>query len=205
MSVINCIDKIKFKLSPILHSFYDSKIFCKSIQNNINNSTIIGSSIYFYTYDGDNTENDNVYSYEKAYIMCKYLLLQLNYLYDSGYAFTHLELNDILYINKKSFIISNFTNICKIDDSGNINIKYPIIKSKFSSPSILSIDTIPCNISCTSFYHSLALIVLYKMDLSIDNLYLIYNTQLYWILKKWIENKYKFGVPSIIPNTSLVR
>jgi len=199
------VDKIGnsiFKLSPILHSFYDSKIFCNSIQNNINNSTIIGDNIFFYTYDDTNSEN--VFSYERAYIVCESLIKQIKYLHNAGYSFIHLELNDILYINKKSSIIANFKNICKINkicngncngngndndndnDNFNITINYPIIKSKFSSPSILAIKTIPCHISYTSFYYSLALIILYKMDLSIEKLYLIHNTKLYWILKKWI-------------------
>ena len=94
--------------------------------------------------------------------------------------------NSILY-----FAYLNSYHIKKINNKGNIIFNSPFIMDCFCAPEILALSVIPAAVSYKCFYYSLGALVIHCLGLGLDSdsdfdsdLELIYDTKLYWLLKR---------------------
>jgi len=152
--------------------------------------------------------NEEKMNYNSIILMMSSLYKQQLYLEKRGFGFYAIDINDILLIDDKYFLYTN------IDSIMSMNIKerkyYFYFNKLFSrncfvSPEILSIQTIPVNISYKCFYYSLgalALYCLFQLNIStlsssfpVDEKYMVYQkvidilkpvsqTKLYWCILK---------------------
>lgn len=127
---------------------------------------------------------------------------QLFYLEKKGYTFYGFDLKDIIIIDKNIFIILNTSYLKKINkDTLSLQFTSPFKKPFFSSPEIVSITSIPSQISYKSIYYSIGSLIVYlrfNQNLLFDNKVTTENeieetieaikyTRLYWFLKRCFE------------------
>jgi hypothetical protein len=143
-------------------------------------------------------------TYLQATNMIKCLSKQMNNLKRmSNLIFYGFDLDDILVINNDTFIIVSTNHLLKIDDERNNNIIFncPFMLPYFSSPELISINTLPTEVDYRTSYYSLGALAIYclfgknikGLDI-IDVKHIlnpIYQTKLYWMLLKGIDSNYE--------------
>ena len=147
-------------------------------------------------------------SYNDSLLLIHYLSLQQTFLERNGFGFFKLSFEDIIIIEYNDlkeefgeldldndtgsflyFAYLNPNHIKKINNKGNIIFNSPFIMDSFCAPEILALSVIPAAVSYKCFYYSLGALVSYclssEMELGSEmGLEIIYNTKLYWLLKR---------------------
>jgi len=148
-------------------------------------------------------------SYNDSFILIHYLSLQQTFLERNGFGFFKLSFEDIIIIEYNDlkrefgefgefdldndtcsflyFAYLNPNHIKKINNKGNIIFNSPFIMDCFCAPEILALSVIPAAVSYKCFYYSLGALVTYCLGLELVSemaLETIYNTKLYWLLKR---------------------
>lgn len=153
-------------------------------------------------------------SIEKVSFLIHFLIKQIKFLESHDYTFYGFDIDDIIIINEETFgivttdyIISleidKKTNNNKTNNNKTICFLTPFMKPYFSSPEIIRLTSLPYKLSYKSCYYSLASIAIYLFsgeyilkgneimtDSEIDVIMRpIYNTKLYWFLKRCLHSK----------------
>ena len=143
-------------------------------------------------------------SYNDSLILIHYLSLQQTFLERNGCGFFKLSFEDIIIIESNlkrefveldvngdndsgSFLYFAYLNPYHIKqiNKGNIIFNSPFIMDCFCAPEILALSVIPAAVSYKCFYYSLGVLVIHCLGLGLDSdLELIYDTKLYWLLKR---------------------
>ena len=149
-------------------------------------------------------------SYNDSLILIHYLALQQTFLERNDSGFFKLSFEDIIIIEYKDlkkelvefgelvdldcdndnnsilyFAYLNPYHIKKINNKGNIIFNSPFIMDSFCAPEILALSVIPAAVSYKCFYYSLGALVIHCLGLGLDSdLEVIYDTKLYWLLKR---------------------
>ena len=149
-------------------------------------------------------------SYNDSLILIHYLALQQTFLERNDSGFFKLSFEDIIIIEYKDlkkelvefgelvdldydndnnsilyFAYLNPYHIKKINNKGNIIFNSPFIMDCFCAPEILALSVIPAAVSYKCFYYSLGALVIHCLGLGLDSdLEVIYDTKLYWLLKR---------------------
>jgi len=145
-------------------------------------------------------------SYNDSLLLIHYLSLQQTFLERNGFGFFKLSFEDIIIIEYNDlkrelvefdsdndtcsflyFAYLNPNHIKKINNKGNIIFNSPFIMDSFCAPEILALSVIPAAVSYKCFYYSLGALVTYCLGLELGSdmeLEIIYNTKLYWLLKR---------------------
>jgi len=145
-------------------------------------------------------------SYNDSFILIHYLSLQQTFLERNGFGFFKLSFEDIIIIEYNDlkrelvefdsdndtcsflyFAYLNLNHIKKINNKSNIIFNSPFIMDCFCAPEILALSVIPAAVSYKCFYYSLGALVTYCLGLELGSdmeLEIIYNTKLYWLLKR---------------------
>jgi hypothetical protein len=127
------------------------------------------------------------------------LTKQIFYLKKMGYGFYGFDINDILVIDD-IFIFCSAEHLLPIVDD-NIIFYSPIKTPYFSSPEILELTTLPSEINYKCSYYSLGALVVFCLlnkYLLVGNeiksleeveviLSPLYNTKIYWFIKRCLE------------------
>lgn len=127
------------------------------------------------------------------------LTKQMNYLKNIGYGFYAFDVNDILTIDN-TFIFCRTQHLLPIIEN-NFIFYEPIKKPYFSNPEIIKLTSLPSEINYKCSFYSLGvLVVLYLLNnyLLVGNeiknveeietiLMPIYNTKIYWFIKRCLE------------------
>jgi hypothetical protein len=135
--------------------------------------------------------------YDKCLIMIDNLTQQMNLLKANNYSFYGFDIDDIIVIDNTLFIFAGTTYLQNlINDS--IFFYTPIHIPYFFNPELVDIDCLPSEINYKACYYSLGVLVVFclfnnyllvgneiKSELDIESvLKPIYNTKLYWFLKR---------------------
>ena len=148
-------------------------------------------------------------SIEQVLFLIHFLIKQIKYLESRGYTFYGFDIEDVIMINDDTFgIITTdyLTTIEKDKEDKNKNticFWTPFVKPYFSSPELLNLTTLPSNISYKSCYYSLASLAIYLLwneyilkgnEIMVDDeieeiMTPIYNTKLYWFLKRCLHTE----------------
>ena len=139
-------------------------------------------------------------SYNDSLILIHYLSLQQTFLERNGCGFFKLSFEDIIIIESNlkrefvdgdndsgSFLYFAYLNPYHIKqiNKGNIIFNSPFIMDCFCAPEILALSVIPAAVSYKCFYYRLGVLVIHCLGLGLDSdLKLIYDTKLYWLLKR---------------------
>ena len=139
-------------------------------------------------------------SYNDSLILIHYLSLQQTFLERNGCGFFKLSFEDIIIIESNlkrefvdgdndsgSFLYFAYLNPYHIKqiNKGNIIFNSPFIMDCFCAPEILALSVIPAAVSYKCFYYSLGVLVIHCLGLGLaSDLKLIYDTKLYWLLKR---------------------
>ena len=126
--------------------------------------------------------------------------MQQTFLERNGCGFFKLSFEDIIIIESNlkrefvdgdndsgSFLYFAYLNPYHIKqiNKGNIIFNSPFIMDCFCAPEILALSVIPAAVSYKCFYYSLGVLVIHCLGLGLDSdLELIYDTKLYWLLKR---------------------
>ena len=127
------------------------------------------------------------------------LTKQILTLKEIGYGFYGFDLNDILTIDDHFIFCSSQHLLPIVDDK--IGFYFPINKPYFCNPEILQLTILPSEISYNCVYYSLGvLVVLYLLNnyllvgneiKSVDEIEIIlkpiYNTKIYWFIKRCLD------------------
>jgi serine/threonine protein kinase len=138
-------------------------------------------------------------TYKKCIKMIDDLTKQMNYLKNIGYAFYGFDVNDILTIDN-TFIFCRTQHLLPIIED-NMIFYQPIKTPYFSNPEIMELTSLPSEINYKCSFYSLGvLVVLYLLNnfLLVGNeikrvdeieniLRPIYNTKIYWFIKRCLE------------------
>jgi hypothetical protein len=130
---------------------------------------------------------------------------QINILSSNGFSYIGFDLDDILVINKNTFLIINSEYILPLQKNENImKIYFPPNKLPyFSNPELINMSTLPGTIYIQSLYYSIGVLVIFSLfneyllvaneikdwntiDKSLLNK--IKNTKIYWFLKRCLED-----------------
>ena len=147
-------------------------------------------------------------TYLHAISMIKCLSKQMNNLKRmSNLIFYGFNLDDILVINKDTFIIVSSNHLLKIDDERNNNIIFncPFMLPYFSSPELIAVNTLPTEVDYRASYYSLGALITFCLTnkyLFVGNelmretdiekaLQPIFYTKVYWFLKRCLTQKYE--------------
>ena len=151
--------------------------------------------------DNRNTKLTNIESIQ----LLKTITRQIKYLECSkNYTFYGFNIDDILVINKTRYIIVSSEHIKHIQDKEMI-FNNPLKIPYFSSPEILKLTNLPSKIHSNSCYYSLGALVVYCLlneNLLVGNeikndkelevlLEEIYDTNIYWFLKRCLHQDVK--------------
>ena len=129
-------------------------------------------------------------SHQKGNTISFYLAKQQKFLESRGYTFYSLDISDILSINNDKHFLCMNPNLIKCYFNDKIEFKSPFVKSKYSSPEMNRCNTIPCSVSFSQVYYSLAMIIIHvcfntnDLNNSIIEINKIKGTRLYWFLWK---------------------
>jgi hypothetical protein len=140
--------------------------------------------------------------------MIKCLSEQMNKLKRfSNLIFYGFDLDDILVINKDTFIIVSSNHLLKIDDERNNKIIFncPFMLPYFSSPELIAVKSLPTEVDYRASYYSLGALITFCLTnkyLFIGNevmreadiekvLQPIFYTKVYWFLKRCLTQKYQ--------------
>lgn len=138
-------------------------------------------------------------TYKKCIKMIDDLTKQMIYLKKIGYGFYGFDINDILTIDN-TFIFCSTKHLLPITED-KIIFYFPIKTPCFSSPEIIKLTSLPSEITYKCSFYSLgALVVFYLLNNyllvgneiksveEIENILLpIYNTKIYWFIKRCLE------------------
>ena len=138
-------------------------------------------------------------THKKCIKMIDDLTKQMTYLKNIGYGFYGFDVNDILTIDN-TFIFCRTQHLLPVIED-NFIFYEPIKRPYFSNPEIMKLTTLPSEINYKSSYYSLGvLVVLYLLNnyLLVGNeiksveeietiLMPIYNTKIYWFIKRCLE------------------
>lgn len=138
-------------------------------------------------------------THEKCIKMIDDLTKQMNCLKKIGYGFYGFDISDILTIDN-TFIFCRTQYLLPIIED-NIIFYEPIKTPYFSNPEIMKLTTLPSEINYKSSYYSLGVLaVLYLLNNyllvgneiksveEIENILIpIYNTKIYWFIKRCLE------------------
>ena len=151
---------------------------------------------------------EDTITYLQAINMIKCLSEQMNNLKRmSNLIFYGFDLDDILVINKDTFIIVSSNHLLKIDDERNNNIVFncPFMLPYFSSPELIAVNTLPTEVDYRASYYSLGALITFCLTnkyLFVGNevmretdiekvLQPIFYTKVYWFLKRCLTQKYE--------------
>ena len=138
-------------------------------------------------------------THKKCIKMIDDLTKQMTYLKNIGYGFYGFDVNDILTIDN-TFIFCRTQHLLPIIED-NIIFYEPIKRPYFSNPEIMELTSLPSEINYKCSFYSLGvLVVLYLLNNyllvgneiksveEIENILLpIYNTKIYWFIKRCLE------------------
>lgn len=167
----------------VKHSFYDNdktSLFftCEKIQS---------FEIYL-------SENENIISYEDSIKIINSLSIQINYLLEYNYGFYGIDIDDIIVLNDKYFIIISSEKLLKLDINCNpdlLKINKLIHIPFFHNPEIKQITQLPSSIHYKCIYYSIGLLIIYCIFGEINdqhlNLQLINSTKLYYFLERCLS------------------
>lgn len=185
---------------PFLRSIVNTYILPGSSMN----SSFTTISFYANSVKSLNTylQERNRMPYNTAIHMMYYLSKQQTFLEKKSYSFYRISIEDILVVDDSHFICINPTIMEKIENSF-IHFKRPFLRTGFCSPEIISIKSLPAQISYKSYYYSLGSLAIFCLfgiqisnhEMDIDNTYRVYKiilyilkpiryTKLYWLLLK---------------------
>ena len=151
--------------------------------------------------------NDYKIDHYKCIKMIDKLTKQINILKNSGYCFYGFDIGDILIVDD-TFIFANSVHLLPIVNDC-VTFYSPIKMPYFGSPELFELTKLPSSIDYRSCYYSLGVLVVFcllnnyllvaneiKNEESIENiLYPLYNTKIYWFLKRCFE---KNGIKRIL-------
>ena len=143
-------------------------------------------------------------TYLQALSMIKCLSKQMNNLKRmSNLIFYGFDLDDILVINKDTYIIVSTNHLLKLDDERNSNIRFncPFMLPYFSSPELIAVKSLPTEIDYRTSYYSLGALITFCLTnkyLFVGNevmreadiekvLQPIFYTKVYWFLKRCLK------------------
>ena len=147
---------------------------------------------------------EDIITYLQAINMIKCLSEQMKNLKRmSNLIFYGFDLDDILVINKDTFIIVSSNHLLKIEDERNNNIIFncPFMLPYFSSPELISVNTLPTEVDYRASYYSLGALITFCLTnkyLFVGNevmreadiekvLQPIFYTKVYWFLKRCLK------------------
>lgn len=141
-------------------------------------------------------ENDELLTYEQTLNIIHTLSIQINFLYEKNYGFYGIDLEDVIVVNDDTFIIVNNDKLLKLDihdDNHELLVINKMIHIPFfHNPEILKIKELPEKINHKCIYYSLALLIIYSMFGSIEdiheNIKSIHSTKLYFFLERCLNN-----------------
>ena len=141
-------------------------------------------------------ENDELLTYEQTLNIIHTLSIQINFLCEKKYGFYGIDLEDVIVINDDTFIIVNNKKLLRIDmhdDEEELLVINKMIHIPFfHNPEISKIKKLPEKINRKCIYYSLALLIIYCMFGSIDdiheNIKSIHSTKLYFFLERSLNN-----------------
>ena len=169
-----------------------------SVNNNIITVKIIGSE----TKTLDNyLEKYKYMDYDLVEEMIVYLGSQLTILHKHSLGFLVFYLKHISVLDGKYFIFNSFDELCKLDNNENLMCNFPIDIQKneknrnniFIAPELKNNMILPIITNITSSYYSFGLLCVRSLgiddadDLNL-NLNTIYNSRIYYFLKRCLEN-----------------
>ena len=148
-------------------------------------------------------------SIEKVSFLIHFLIKQIKFLESRDCTFYGFDIDDVIVINEETFgiVTSDYIMSIETDKETNNNkticFLTPFMKPYFSSPEIIKLTSLPCKLSYKACYYSLASIAIYLFsgeyilkgneimtDSEIDVIMRpIYNTKLYWFLKRCLHSK----------------
>ena len=175
--------------------------------NSNSNSNIITIKIL-----GSETKNLENYldkhkfmDYDLVEEMIVYLGSQLSILHKYNLGFLVFNLNNISVIDEKYFIFNSFDELCELDNNEQLICNFPIYLQKnkdknnkdnkdnekniFIAPELKNNVTLPIITNITSSYYSFGLLCVRCLGID-DHLNLdpIYNSRIYYFLKRCLEN-----------------
>jgi hypothetical protein len=139
--------------------------------------------------------------YKTCIKMIDELTKQIIYLKTLNYGFYGIDINDIIVIDD-TFIFCNTQNVLPITNE-EFTFLQPINKPYFSNPELIELTNLPGKINSKCTYYSLGLLVVFcllnkyllvgnelKSDEEIDSsLSCLYNTKIYWFLKRCLKTQ----------------
>ena len=140
-----------------------------------------------------NVLKNNKLEYHIALKLINDISTQIFLLKKIGYGITHFDINDIIIIDG-DFLFINPNKIVN-EQSKKLYIDKIIQKTKFISPEIDNLESIPNEIHYKTSIYSLALICIYCLtkknikEKPISLIDYIYGTKLYWCIERCLEQK----------------
>ena len=127
------------------------------------------------------------------------LTYQMNYLKNINYGFCGFDANDIIIIDNL-FLFCNTQYLFPLQEDNFVLIE-PMNNPYFSNPEIIKLTTLPAEINYKCCYYSLGVLVVFcllnnyllvsnelKTPEEIENIMKpIFNTKIYWFLKRCLE------------------
>ena len=140
--------------------------------------------------------SDYIKKYNSSHSKCIKLIddisKQIFYIQRLGYCFYGFDINDILVIDD-TFILCNTKYLLPLEDE-YIYFLSPFEKPNFSSPELIKLSKLPSKVHYKCSYYSLGLLVIFYIFLELntskeieDILKPIYNTKIYWFLKRCLN------------------
>lgn len=167
-----------------------------SVNNNIINIKIIGSE----TKTLENyLDKHKFMDYDLVEEMIVYLGSQLGILHKHSLGFLVFNLKHISVLDDKYFIFNSFNDLCKLDSNENLMCNFPIDIQKneknrnniFIAPELKNNVILPIITNISSSYYSFGLLCVRSLgisDVGDLNLDAIYNSRIYYFLKRCLEN-----------------
>ena len=172
--------------------------------NNGNNGNIINIKIISNSDSislEDYLQKHKYMDYDLVEEMIVYLGSQLSILHKHGLGFLYFNLENISVLDDKYFIFNSFDELCQLDNKEQLLCNFPIDLQKnkykynknknniFIAPELENNVILPIITNITSSYYSFGLLCVKCLGIN-DGLSLdpIYNTRIYYFLKRCLDN-----------------
>lgn len=139
--------------------------------------------------------------YDKCLTMISNLTQQMNYLKSRNYSFYGFDIDDVIVLDSTVFIFASTTYLQELVNK-SIFFYMPIHSPYIFNPELVNLTTLPSELNYKACYYSLGVLVVLclfnnyllvgneiKSEFEIDIvLKPIYNTKLYWFIKRCLHS-----------------
>ena len=193
--------KVKKSKKYVLKLSNPSEILMKSFSYSLTDMTC-SLNMTNITFEADNVmliKDHPIFTYISILKLIKSLSKQLGVLLTYNYSFSQYDADNIIVINNNEYLYISKEHFVPCDPTtNNITISLPFKKTNLSSPELLEIETLPCQVTMKTIYYSLTALILHYLfnvqtydENLMDVLMPIKETKLYWFILRGLKKNSK--------------